>query len=156
MKVDSVFFERYDYPVLIFDDNGYLQYMNTRAGEFFDTESNNTKCHNIFRGLNSECRNHINCLCGRELISCANSDRVSFVRKSKTLKGDLFFIVDRQKDGDAHIEFLTDISDTAKMYIEEGWMTEEELENTVIEPDRDTGPFYLLDKYMDKTSKTMH
>ncbi|MGE4498276.1 MAG: hypothetical protein AB7E48_10395 [Deferribacterales bacterium] len=140
MKVDYSSYNRHTYPVIIFDSEGTLIYMNESAHRVFgDFDCGEDKCHYIFRGFEAECKNYINCVCGRE-VACTNG-RASFVREAKTLDGNAFFIVERYRiqDSSHYMEYLYDITQTAASYISNGWMTKDELENMMLDTESKSG-----------------
>ncbi len=140
MKVDYSSYNRHTYPVIIFEADGTLIYMNESAHRIFGQFScGEHKCHYIFRGFENECKNYMNCVCGKE-ATCING-KASFVREAKTLKGKAFFIVERLRiqESDHYMEYLYDITQTASSYIENGWMSKYELENLMLDAEGSSG-----------------
>jgi hypothetical protein len=134
MEVDYSIYDYYKYPVLIFNKEGLLQYMNNAAVEALGRfRCGVDRCHFVYRNLDSECNNHIKCVCGKTAAS--SEQKVSFIRALHIEGKDRFFITERQPISHSvnFIEHLYDFTPTAEHYIEKGWMTKEELENIILE-----------------------
>ena len=134
MKSEYSSYDGYLHPAIIFDNDGTLVYMNEAAKKIFGShEEGKEKCHYIYRGFNSECKNYIKCVCGKQQPS--GNPKLSFIREAVTTKGNHFFIVEKKQlpNSTRYIEQLYDITEVANSYIESGLMTKDELENMIIE-----------------------
>lgn len=134
MIIDYSSYNNYTHAVMIFENDGTLIYMNEKAKQTFGNYASGLfKCHYIFRGFNDDCPKFINCVCGRERKW--GKANINYLREANTLQGKAFFIIEKRpiRDSSRYMEYLYDITETANSYIENGWMTKDELENMALD-----------------------
>ena len=122
-------------PVFVFDKDFRLIYMNNQAKFFYSVkDGDKPKCHKLFKGLDTPCQEVTNCACPHTIIIKEKLKSATVVRKNKTLQGDKYFIVDRERfsGSEVYIEIHTDVSSSNSHGLDLKNIPESELENLVL------------------------